>query len=170
MSQARARITLDLPINDVWQRLRNLGCAHCYVPGIKATAFTTAQREGVGTSRTVTRAGGATLQETVIDWQDGRGFTLRLHKGDKDAPFANARFIYSITAIGDHQTRLDTTMEYTPPMGKVGRWLDRVILHRIITGIVGDVAASLKHFHETGITPSAGQRRALRGALERRGD
>jgi hypothetical protein len=96
-SVASYEIHVDLPRARVWDGLRNLSRAPLYVPNLTGIEFTTAQHEGVGTSRRVFQTNGKSLDETVVKWDDGFGFTLRLHDGDKaPAPFKQAWFDYRI--------------------------------------------------------------------------
>ena len=154
MSDASTTVTLDLPIDAAWQKLANLGLAHHYVPGIVDTRITTSNTSGVGASRNVYQKRGGFLQETVTEWNEGRGFTIRLHKGEKDAPFRNASFTYALAPETADRTRATLTMRYEPPGGMMGGVLDGVMLKRIITGVITDVAWSMKFFYETGRTAS----------------
>jgi hypothetical protein len=152
MSDASITVTLDLPLQEAWAKLSNLSLAHHYVPGIVDTRITSANATGVGASRNVYQKRGGFLQETVTEWNEGHGFTLRLHKGEKDAPFRHAGFTYALTPEGDSSTRATLTMRYEPPMGMIGGVLDGVMLKRIITGVITDVAWSMKFYYETGKT------------------
>jgi hypothetical protein len=58
--------------------LRDLSVAHRCVPGLVRTQIRTVQTAGVGASRRVYRKGDRSLDETVIEWEDGHGFLLRL--------------------------------------------------------------------------------------------
>ncbi|MFV0278815.1 MAG: SRPBCC family protein, partial [Parahaliea sp.] len=82
---------VDVPHTRAWQLLRDLSAPHRYVPGLSATEFITAEHEGVGASRKVYQRGSDYLQETVIAWDEGHGFVLRLHRGGEAMkPFREA--------------------------------------------------------------------------------
>lgn len=150
MSEASFQVIINLPVAQAWEKLQDLSLAHHYVPGIIDTQITTPQKQGVGASRKVYQSKTSALEETVTDWREGEGFTIRLHKGAKDAPFKNAFFRYDLQEVEGGQTQLTTTMGYTPPLGAVGRGMDRLFLNKIITGVICDVALSMKLFYETG--------------------
>jgi hypothetical protein len=149
ISEASWQLTLDMPREKAWGILRNLTQAHNYVPGIIDTKLTTEITEGVGASRNVYQSKTRYLQETVTEWNEGYGFKIRLHKGDKSSPFKNAFFRYELSGDGD-KTCLKTTMGYTPPLGPLGAVLDSLLLNKIISGVIRDVAISMKHYYETG--------------------
>ena len=47
------QITIDLPLAQCWEKARNFGVAHHYVPGVIKTEITTDKKEGLGASRRV---------------------------------------------------------------------------------------------------------------------
>ncbi len=150
ISEATYQTTINMPVNEAWEKLKDLTLAHNYVPGIIDTVITTDNKTGVGASRKVFQTRTRALDETVTEWKENEGFTIRLHKGDKDAPFKNAFFKYHIEPVSENTTRLTTTMGYTPPLGPAGKVLDKLLLNRIITRVIADVALSMKLFYETG--------------------
>lgn len=150
MSEAVAKTTINMSREQAWKTLRDLTQAHNYVPGIIKTELTTEQTEGVGASRKVYQGEHKWLEETVTEWHDGHGFKIRLHKGKKDMPFKNAFFEYRIDDAGDNATELTMTMGYTPPMGMLGKGLDKLFLNKAISGVINDVALSMKLYYESG--------------------
>jgi hypothetical protein len=48
MSTASAEVTIAMPREQVWDKMRDLSRPHFYVPGVTGCEITTAQREGVG--------------------------------------------------------------------------------------------------------------------------
>ena len=81
----RAAARVPMSIETAWQRLRDLSLAKDYVPGLTDSRITTEQKEGVGTSRIVSNPQFGDMNETVIVWDEGCGFTIRLHQGDGPA-------------------------------------------------------------------------------------
>ena len=93
--EVSAQVVIDMPREQAWARLRDISLAHNYVPGIVRIEIVSARTEGVGASRYVWRNARSYLQETVVEWWEGEGFLIRLHKGDKPAPpFRNASLIF----------------------------------------------------------------------------
>jgi Polyketide cyclase / dehydrase and lipid transport len=141
---------IDMPVENAWDKLRDLSQAHNYVPGIVKTEIVSEQTEGVGASRYVYRNERSYIQETVTTWREGEGFTIRLHKGDKPAPpFRDAWFTYELTSNGTRQTLLTTSMGYEMPWGTVGRFLGKR-LEGFVAKTIADVAYSMTLFYETG--------------------
>lgn len=149
MSKAISKVSIAIPKSQAWEKLQDLSLAHNYVPGIIKTEITTAQKTGVGASRKVYQSKSKALQETVVEWNEGEGFKIRLHKGDKDAPFKNAYFQYQLAEGPNNTTELTAIMGYEPPLGKFGKALDNLFLNKVITKVINDVALSMKLFYET---------------------
>jgi len=152
-----AQVVIDMPRTAAWERLADLSRAHHYVPGIVRTEIVSAQPQGVGASRLVYRKSGGPIQETVEQWQEGTGFRIRLHRGDRPAPpFRHASFRYELADEGGERTRLVTTLDYDLPWGILGRWLG-VAMKGAVRRTVEDVATALKLYYESGrpTTPAA---------------
>lgn len=83
-TEVRTRFRIDVPHARAWKLLRNLELSDRYVPGVRGCTITSRKREGVGASRRIEQNGRPAMQETVIEWRDGVGFTLKLHPPDSE--------------------------------------------------------------------------------------
>ena len=87
--------------------------------------FVSQNRTGLGASR-IAHSKLATLHETVVEWNEGRGFLLRLHRGDKSPrPWKDASFRYAIEPDGV-ATLIDLSMTYTFGFGPLAPLLERL--------------------------------------------
>ncbi|MDX1698420.1 MAG: SRPBCC family protein [Thiohalobacterales bacterium] len=148
--EVSSTVTIDIPRQQAWQKLRDISLPHNYVPGIVKTEIVSDQREGVGASRYVYRNEKSYIQETVTEWNDGEGFLIRLHRGDKPAPpFRNAWFRYHLADAGDNVTAFTASMGFELPWGGVGAWLEKR-LAGFVEHTIADVALSMKLYYESG--------------------
>ena len=159
--EASYQVTIDIPREDAWQLMQDLTVPHKYVPGLIKTEMHTEQLKGVGTSRRVFKKMMA-LDETVTEWKEGEGFTLRLHDGEKDKPLPKSFFRYSIAETSDGKTLFTATMGYTFWLGALGQLIDAPIVFPIVQGQIRDVALAVKHYYETGLTPTPADIKRLR--------
>ena len=144
------QLVLDMPRDQAWAKLRDISLAHNYVPGIIKTEIVSEQREGVGASRYVYRNAKSYIQETVVEWDEGQGFLIRLHRGDKPAPpFRNAWFRYRLDDEGANKTLFTASLEYELPWGALGTWLEKR-MEKVVQATIDDVAVAMKLFYETG--------------------
>ena len=153
--EVKAQTVIDMPLGDAWAKLRDISQAHNYVPGIVKTEIVSAATEGVGASRYVYRNPKSYIQETVQEWEEGKGFLIHLHRGEKPAPpFKDAWFRYALEDNGNGQTRLTTSLIYEMPWGGLGAWLG-ARMSGFVQATIADVAHSMKLYYETGM-PTTG--------------
>ena len=164
--QARVSTVIELPMAQAWEKLQDFSQAHNYVPGLTDTQIVSEQSRGAGAHRRV-YSGKRYLEETISDWREGSGFTIRLHKGEKPMPpFKQAEFVYQLSEESDRQTLVELTLCFTMPLGGLGRFLgSRVVTPGIHKQLIG-VAAGMKHFYETGEPASNKDRARLAGAVK----
>ena len=160
-----SQVVLDMPRTAAWEKLRDISLAHNYVPGIVKTEIVSVQKEGVGASRYVYRSENSYIQETVVEWEEGRGFLIRLHKGDKPAPpFREASFVYRLEDEGPQQTLFTASLEFELPWGAAGAWLEKRMV-KFVTAAITDAAMSMKLYYETGVPTTASMLRAYKDSL-----
>lgn len=151
-SMAQAEVIVNLPRAEIWSRLRDLSCPQKYVPGLRDCRMTTERKEGVGASRRVYTTSGMEMDETVVEWNEGQGFVIKLHDGSKPPPpiFTEARFHYLFEDIPGGKTCFKPTMTYTLKFGVLGVLLDRLMINWIVRSNMKKVGLGFKQFYETG--------------------
>ncbi len=156
MHTVTAEYPVQLEKSEVWLLLRDLSKPDMYVQGLTAVEFTTSQRIGVGTSRRVTQGKFMQLDETVTQWMEGNGFTLRLHRGDKGPipPFSSHFFDYGVVQRGD-QVYLRNSMRWEVGLGPLGALLNSLVLKRLLSTQLHKVTLAQKIYYQTGerVTP-----------------
>lgn len=148
-STASASLILEMARSDVWSRMRDLHRAKFYVPRLVDCRLTTVQHEGVGASRRVYMRR-SELDETVTEWQEGRGFVLRLHRGVRPPfPFASAFCRYGIEDEPESRTRFRISLTYVMRGGRLGALLDRALIKPMMDKSMLAVAVNLKRYYES---------------------
>ena len=147
-----------------WNTLRDLTQAQHYVPGVTDTQITTTQTEGVGASRRVILENDPDgMDETVTDWRDGYGFTIRIHKGDGPAIpiFKSFEFDYAIDEAG-LQTRFHPSMRYETKYGPLGALMSALFIKRTMRKTLAVICQSMKEYYETGEPTTEARIKAIR--------
>ena len=134
-------------MENAWSLLRDLRNAVHWVPGLERVELTSEAREGVGASRRVfTKRGPGSggMDETVVEWTEGQGFAIRLHRGDggPPAPMREGRFVYAVFPDGEG-SRIDTEMAYSMQWGALGRALDALVVRRVSRSMAQQVAENV---------------------------
>jgi hypothetical protein len=150
---AQSRVVLDMNRAQAWRHLEQFGQAHRYVPGVSATQITTDAKRGEGASRHIEQSLGG-MDETVMNWNEGRGYTLRLHNGDANPLiFKEAQFLYRLSDHPGGQSEMICQLSYTLDGGPALEFLHQVALGSAIQSTNDNVAKSLKQYYES--TPPA---------------
>ena len=147
MLSARHELILDLSPDAAWNRLRDLSLAPHYVPGLTGCEFHPGPRDGLGASRRVLMKRGF-LDESVVEWREGQGLVLRLHRAEQGPPFPfrEASFRYALHPESGGRTRLSLSLDGELHGGRLGEWL----LAGALKKTVAKIAVNLKAFYETG--------------------
>ncbi|WP_416311593.1 SRPBCC family protein [Pseudomonas sp. W03] len=147
MLSARHELILDLNPDAAWNRLRDLSLAPHYVPGLTGCEFHPGPRDGLGASRRVLMKRGF-LDESVVEWREGQGLVLRLHRAEQGPPFPfrEASFRYALHPESGGRTRLSLSLDGELRGGRLGEWL----LAGALKKTVAKIAVNLKAFYETG--------------------
>jgi len=165
--QVSVSVLVQLAHDQAWANLRDFSVAHNYVPGLTRTEIVSVRREGIGAHRRVYEEDGDFLEETIIEWQDGQGFVIKLHDGDKPMmPFERAEFSYRIEPSGDDQTLVVLSLTYQVPWGAVGETLADWFIRPVMEDRLVQVAAGMKHYYETGRPATDEDRERLAEAVQ----
>ena len=149
-AQAQVQVQVDRQVAAAWALLRDFSLAHNYVPGLIRTEIMSAVSDGVGAHRRVYDDDGDYLEETITAWEEGRGFTIRLHDGDAPmAPFEQVFFDYRLDAADGDRTEISLALRFAMPWGGLGTWLGDTIIRPAMESELVQVAAGMKAFYET---------------------
>lgn len=150
-SEVRTSVRIELSHARAWALLRRLELADRYVPGVERCTLTSHQHEGVGASRRIEHRKRPAMQETVVEWIDGEGFTLELHEprgAQAPMPFSQARFGYRISRAGPRAVNAELSLRYALRGGALGKVADAVVMRGAMLEQVEAVAAAMKAFYE----------------------
>ena len=149
--RASVEVTAALPRADAWAVLSDFSLAHNYVPDLARTEIVSARQRGVGAHRRVYDEDGDYLEETIVEWHEGKGFVISLHDGDEPmAPFRQVDFIYALADSGSAATRIELALVFEMPWGWLGDYLAQWFIVPMMEDNLVQVAAGMKYFYETG--------------------
>ena len=124
--------TCKINANDAWDELKRFSIPHKYISFLQNTIIIGNQSSGLGATRRVFTKY-SYMDETITDWKEGKGFTLKLHKNNHyPYPFSSATFIYLITPINENSCELIGTFQYSIGFGVIGRIINQLFLGIII--------------------------------------
>jgi polyketide cyclase/dehydrase/lipid transport protein len=145
-----ASACLDAPATEVWERLARLEDIQLWSESVVSARCDSERARGVGAERVCRLAGGITIRERWLEWEEGRGF---LYEG-VGIPFADrARNRWTVHPYG-HQTVLVSQAEVWLKGGLLGR-LVAPLISRQIDRVAGRTLAAFKYLVEHGEPPRA---------------
>ncbi|MEH6568316.1 MAG: SRPBCC family protein [Halioglobus sp.] len=145
-------VTAEVPVTAAWNYLQDFSAAHNYVPNLSRTEIVSQELSGVGAHRRVYDFDEGYLEESIISWREGQGFTIKLHDGDAPmSPFERAEFSYRLSAISGPYTFITLRMTIEMPMGSVGAKLAQWFILPVMEENLVQVAAGMKYYYETGL-------------------
>lgn len=160
--QARVILPADVSIYTAWSYLQDFSTPHFYVPNLIRTEMVSERSRGVGAHRRVYMSESFYTDETILEWDEGRGFLMKLHDGDKPMPpFSSAQFRYQLDPIAAERTMITLTMEVSLPWGRVGDALATLMAKYMLPRTLAEVAAGMKIYYETGRMVSDTERAAV---------
>ena len=77
----RRTVRITASKDAVWQNISNIAGLAQWVQGVKKTVYLSKKRRGVGAIRLITFADGSRVEEHIVTWDNGEGFTYVATKG-----------------------------------------------------------------------------------------
>lgn len=146
-----AQTPLAMSREQAWYKMQDFLLAKYYVPGVLDITITTEATGGVGASRRVFCKGRPPVDETVISWDEGEGFTVRLHKGQESpSPFAEATFTYRLRDAEDGACLAQVELCYRLPDSWWSGIMDGLLMRHVVAHTVRSIAKGLRQVYETG--------------------
>lgn len=135
-----------------WAHIGDFGNIHRFNPYLSHSAvLTDAARTAVGTERQCDLKGGkGYLRERVIDWQDGRQYTVDIY--DSQLPMNEPKTTLGLLPL-ERGTRLFMETQYRPRYGMVGALLDALVLRRVVAARFRRILMNLAAQAEGGEEP-----------------
>lgn len=143
MLKLTSSVCVDAPVTKVWAALSDLASIHLWIEAI-THSYCPAQSRGVGAVR-ICELKQATIEETIVAWEEGRSFT---YQGVGAPMLKRAANTWSVEAKGA-QTLVTSTAEAEMKGGVFGLLL-QPLLKVVFARMGARSLASLKYYVEHG--------------------
>ncbi len=163
MRKVSARVEIGAPAEKVWEVLADFGSVSTFNPSVTDSHLTADQINGVGATRHCDlTVPGASIEERIVDWQDGRSFSVDIYDGARN-PFAKALGTMSVEPLDADRSLASMSIEWKAKGGIFSGLLGRALTGQNQKAVSG-VLAGLKHHVETG-DPVEGRQKVDRSAV-----
>lgn len=139
-------ITIDAPIDKIWDILTDLELLEKYDPTVKKSTLISTVKSGIGAKRKVYMLDGKNwFDEKITVFQPTEALTYQLT--ECSFPIKGLQHSYSFEKIGN-QTKVKQVMEYTVKFGLFGKLLDSIMIRKQSDTGIKKFFAGLKYYAE----------------------
>ena len=145
MPRLDASIDIKAPQDKVFAYIADLESQPEWCKLAKDVEVTSPNRKGVGATDEMIMQVGPRKEKVegiVTEYKEGRFFSRRHTRGMQMSE------TYSVLPFGDG-TKVAWTIEYSPPMGGMGKLMDLIFMERLFEQLQGDSLTNLKERLET---------------------
>lgn len=158
------KFELDLTPDQTWSVMRDLSISDKYLPGERQVDILSSNKSGVGAHRRIYRNNSVDdyVDETVVEWIEGEGFTLKLHKDETVLPpFERAEFKFTIRKTLSSRSLVVLQVLSEMPSSVSSSAPSKQALIESSERRLVQVAAGMKHYYQTGLRPTSLERERL---------
>ena len=146
MNNVEGQIVIDAPVEKVWEVLADFSEVYRWAPSVTKSYSTSESSNGPEASRHCEVAGFGGVDETITQWDDGRGFTYSF---SGVGPVSGGTSSFSVKRQGD-MTLVQTNVDYSLRFGLIGSLMNALIIRRKIRQSLVLGLQGLKHHVKTG--------------------
>lgn len=128
MTTLHNEITINAPIEKIWNALSNIDVLDKYDPTVKKSTAVSTTKSGIGAKRKVDLLDGKHwFEEQCTVWNPNKALTYELT--DCSLPVHKLKHSYTFEKIGN-QTKVKQVMEYQIKFGFFGKILDALMIRK----------------------------------------
>lgn len=140
-------ITVNAPVEKIWEALANIEMLDKYDPTVKKSTALSENKSGLNAKRKVLMLDGKNwFDEKVTVFKPNEALTYQLT--DCSFPIKGLKHSYSFEKVGN-QTKVKQVMEYTVKFGWLGKLLDSLMIRKQSDTGIKKFFAGLKSYAET---------------------
>ena len=131
MAEVRVARKIDRPSQELWKVISNLGEIYRFHPMVESSPMLSEETGGVGAKRVCNFTDGRSLVEEVIEWEEGRSYTVAIT--ESFFPVLSPRTTFRIDRLNERQSVVVLRMQYTPKWGFIGKIMNTLMMKPMLT-------------------------------------
>ena len=150
MTRLIREVRINAPREKVWEILADFGGVYKFNPNVPNSYCTSEANGGVGATRHCDLTfKGASIEERIVEWQEGQSYIIEIYAGKNTPPFKTARASISVRKDGPGSI-VTGTFEYTMKYGPLGTLMNKLMVEPQFSKAWSRLFAGLKYYAETG--------------------
>ena len=146
MRELQERIEIALEPQDVWGVLRDFVGVSKWAPSVRRSRSVGGPANGIGSCRVMRHAWGFALEETVLDWTEGRGYEFAVNRAPY--PMRDVRETW-LVEDSDNSSTVTTTVRYRMRLGIAGALADHLLVRWLVRREMREGLKGLKTYAES---------------------
>lgn len=147
MSQLHHEITINAPLEKIWNVLADLEAVQHYNPTVAQAKYLSSNKTGIGAARHCDFKPNGWGKERVIGFEPQRSITIEMYESTWPVKFM--RWRTSLKPAGK-QTVVEQDLEYQLKFGIFGKLMNILVMRKKLDTGIADVFVGLKTFVESG--------------------
>ena len=139
---------IPVAVTEVWPALAAYEAVDRYHPLVERVSMSSEEARGLGACRTCHMYDGTSVDERVVDWQDGHGFKVEL--SNFSMPLKSAVAEMKVRSTGERASEGSIAMEFVVKGGPLGGVMGQLVMKPMMRRMFGQVLRSLEHHVVTG--------------------
>jgi hypothetical protein len=148
MTHVTVERTVNLPSEQIWPILADFGGAYKFHPLVAHSPLIGDRTTGLGAQRRCEFYDGNHVTEEIVSWDEGRSMVVEITEGSMPLNCATAKI--ELSPAGPGKTTLLFSMNYEPKFGPLGWVMDKLMLKRSFTSLIGQVIEGVETHGRTG--------------------
>lgn len=146
MRKLEERIEIEMEPEDVWDVLRDFAGVSKWAPYVVWSRSIGERETTAGSRRVMRHAWGFKLEEIVVDWSEGRGYSFDVVK--VPYPMKNVREAWAVEH-SDNSSTVTTTVQYRMHLGAAGTLADHLLVRWLVRREMREGLKGLKSYVES---------------------
>ena len=160
MTQLKSEIRINAPKEKVWEILADFGGVAAYNLNLRSAHSTSEANGGVGATRHCDLLPMGSIEERIVDWTEGQGYTIDIYEGKGTPPFKSALARIEVHPEGQ-QTLVTMEMNYSLKFGVVGTAMNKMMVRAQFAKALPRILQGLKIYAETDKKPTRADLKSL---------
>ena len=141
-------IVVNAPAAAVWDVLGDFPSVTTWAPSVVASYAIDGRERGPNAARHCDIKGFGGIDETITEWEEGRGFTYEV---TPIGPIGRSHSTWTIEPIDQNRSRVRVRFTWVTRFGPIGALMNALMVRRKLSQGAADALAALKKRVETGV-------------------